>query len=203
MKLIPVAALALFAAAPAFANNPFVVDFEQNWAYGTTVDSAYQATAGVTFTNVIGLSNNDGLGNLPNGDYYANAPTMTGIAMVQLDGNVNTTAYMNVAAGTNNLSFFYSSPTDVAGAVIVYSGLNGTGSLLGTINLAANSQDYSHWTQVTLAYSGTAQSFDFTASANVVGLDNITAAVPEPETYAMLLVGLGVLGAAARRNRRA
>jgi hypothetical protein len=29
-----------------------------------------------------------------------------------------------------------------------------------------------------------------------------TASVPEPETYAMLLAGLGVLGAVARRQRR-
>jgi hypothetical protein len=34
-------------------------------------------------------------------------------------------------------------------------------------------------------------------------LDNVTisAAVPEPETYAMLLAGLGLLGFAARRRK--
>jgi len=30
----------------------------------------------------------------------------------------------------------------------------------------------------------------------------ITAAVPEPETYAMLLAGLGLIGTIARRRRR-
>ena len=29
----------------------------------------------------------------------------------------------------------------------------------------------------------------------------ITAAVPEPETYAMMLAGLGLLGVAARRRK--
>ena len=31
---------------------------------------------------------------------------------------------------------------------------------------------------------------------------NTVAAIPEPESYAMLLVGLGVIGAIARRGRR-
>lgn len=39
------------------------------------------------------------------------------------------------------------------------------------------------------------------AQAYVNGYSNIAAAVPEPETYAMLLAGLGVIGAVARRRR--
>ncbi|OYY93581.1 MAG: hypothetical protein B7Y41_11410 [Hydrogenophilales bacterium 28-61-23] len=30
---------------------------------------------------------------------------------------------------------------------------------------------------------------------------NMTVAVPEPETYAMMLVGLGILGATVRRRK--
>ncbi len=201
MKLLPVAALALFAATPAFAGTSFLVDFENSWVYGTAVDNTY-ASLGVTFTNVLGLSNNDGFGSLPDGSYYANAPSPLGTAFAQLDGVVNTSAFMNVAGGVDNaISFYYSSPVAVTGAIKAYSGLNGTGTLLGTIDLVANSDSYSVWTPVTLSFGGTAQSFDLTASANVVGLDNI-AAVPEPGTYAMLLAGLGLLGFAARRSRR-
>jgi len=41
-------------------------------------------------------------------------------------------------------------------------------------------------------------------SAGGVALDNISVtAVPEPETYAMLLAGLGLMGAVARRRRAA
>ncbi len=41
-------------------------------------------------------------------------------------------------------------------------------------------------------------------SAYGVALDNISVtAVPEPETYAMLLAGLGLVGAAVRRRRSA
>jgi hypothetical protein len=202
MKLFPIAALALFAATPAFAGSSFLVDFENDWAYGTTVDNTY-SSLGVSFTNVLGLSNNDGLGSLPNGDYYQNAPSTLGVAYGQLDGVVNTAAYMNVAGGVDNaLSFYYSSAANVSGAVKAYSGLNGSGTLLGSFDLTANSNSYDNWTAVTFAFAGTAQSFDLTGAANsYVGFDNI-AAVPEASTYAMLLAGLGMLGFAARRNRR-
>lgn len=46
----------------------------------------------------------------------------------------------------------------------------------------------------------------YTGSQATFGLDTLTiaAAVPEPETYAMLLAGLGLMGAVARRrNKRA
>lgn len=36
---------------------------------------------------------------------------------------------------------------------------------------------------------------------NLSGVDTATAPVPEPETYAMFLAGLGLLGAAARRRK--
>ena len=193
MKLLPVAALALFATAPAFAGTSFLVDFEKNWAYGEAVDSTY-AALGVTFTNFLGLSNDADF------HYFDNAPSALGTASAQLDGVVNTAAYLNVAGGVDNaLSFYYASPSDVLGAVKAYSGLNGTGTLLGTFDLSTNG-NYDNWTQVTFNFAGTAQSFDFTGSANVVGFDNI-AAVPEASSAAMLLAGLGLLGFAARRSR--
>lgn len=45
----------------------------------------------------------------------------------------------------------------------------------------------------------------FTPVKEVIALDNVVLAapVPEPETYAMMLAGLGVLGAAARRRKAA
>lgn len=40
-----------------------------------------------------------------------------------------------------------------------------------------------------------------TGSVEVVGYASVTPAVPEPDTYAMMLVGLGLIGVAARRRR--
>jgi len=205
MKLYSAISVLALAAAPAFASaatSGFLVDFEKSWAYGATVDSTY-ASSGVTFTNVLGLSNGDGLGSLPNGDYYANAPTPLGTASAQLDGVYNTTAFMNVAGGVEGaLSFFYSSPVDVTGAIKAYSGLNGSGTLLGTFDLVATDSAYSVWTPVTFNFTGTAQSFDLTGTANTVGLDNISA-VPEPMTAPLALIGLALplaLRAARRRG---
>jgi hypothetical protein len=190
----------LVAASPAFASAQFTIDFENSWAYGTAVDNFY-AGSGVTFTNVLGLSNNDGLGSLSNGDYYQNAPSPLGVGVVQLDGVVNTTSFMNVAAGVENkLSFFYSSIADVTGAIKAYSGLNGTGTLLGTFNMTGNTADFTNWSLANFSFSGTAKSFDLSATNGVAGLDNIQA-VPEPESYASLLAGLALLGVVARRRK--
>lgn len=196
MKLATLA-LALGMASPAFAGSTFTVDFEQAWEFGQTVDNAY-AASGVTFTNVLGMSNGDGLGSLPDGSYYAGAPSPLGVAVVQLDGTVNTAAYMNVAGGVEGaLSFFTSA---VQGFEIkAYSGLNGTGTLLGTFTVGANTTDFTTWTQNVFSFGGVAQSFDLTAANGLAAFDNISA-VPEPSSVALLLAG-GALLAAARRRR--
>lgn len=191
MKLAPLA-LALGLASPAFAAAPLSVDFEKTWSYGEAVDSTYAAD-GVTFTNVLGLSNDSDF------TYFGNAPSPLGVAFVQLDGVVNTAAYMNVASGvTGGLSFFYSTPSDAPVAIKAYAGLNGTGTLLGSIDLTANSADYTAWNQAVLSFSGTALSFDLTGAANVVALDNISA-VPEPSSLALMLGGAALLLARRRR----
>jgi hypothetical protein len=92
----------------------------------------------------------------------------------------------------------------VLGAVKAYSGLNGTGNLLGSFDLAANSTDANGtWTSSTFAFNGVAASFDLSGSVNAVAFDNISnvSAVPEPSTYAMMLLGGGLLIAARRFKR--
>ncbi len=206
MKLFPFAAMALFAAAPAFASSSFLVDFEKPWDYangdvndyyngGTAADGTSGANVGVSFTNVSGLSNDASF------TYYWNAPSPVGTAYAHTFLQTDK-AFMNVAAGVDNvLYFFYTSPSTVLNAVQAYSGLNGTGSLLGTIDLPANNSGVSDvWTPVTLTFQGTALSFDFTNAANVVGLDNISA-VPEPSALLMLLLGgVGLLRVGSRRR---
>jgi hypothetical protein len=148
------------------------------------------------------------LGSLDGGAYYLNAPSMLGVAFTQLDGVYNQTAYMNLSAGgvDNQLTLYYTSPVAISNAVTAYSGLNGTGSVLGTLDFAATDPAYSQWKKATLTFSGTALSFDFSATAYQspdapgAGIDNI-AAIPEPETYAMLLAGLGLIGAAVKRQK--
>jgi choice-of-anchor C domain-containing protein len=61
-----------------------------------------------------------------------------------------------------------------------------------------------HTLQYTATSASTQLAFFSTGDANYSGavLDNVSvAAVPEPETYAMLLAGLGLMGGIARRRR--
>ncbi|MBC7702293.1 PEP-CTERM sorting domain-containing protein [Aquabacterium sp.] len=198
MKLLPaISFLVAVAAAPAMASaSTVLLDFEQNWQYGDAIDNVYAAN-GVSFTNVLGVSNDNDF------TYYSGAPSMVGVAMAQLDGVLNTTAFLNVAAGVDStLSFYYASPSEVLGAVKAYSGLNGTGDLLGSFDLVSNGTGYDVWTSTTFNFTGVARSFDLTGSANVVGLDNISiTAVPEPESYALALLGLGLVAALSRRTK--
>ena len=199
MKLATLA-LAVGLASPAFAASPAInVDFEKSWNYGESIDNFY-AAQGVSFVNVLGLSNGDGLGSLANGDYYAGAPSPLGVAFAQLDGSANTAAYMNVAGCVEGqLSFYFSNPTGSSVEIKAYSGLNGTGTLLGSVLLASNGTDYTTWTATSLTFGGTALSFDLTATAAGVALDNISA-VPEPSSLALLLGGATLLLARRRRG---
>jgi len=92
---------------------------------------------------------------------------------------------------TNTLLYNYLGPTNIGG--IANNG-NGYGDwTLGTINLAGlNSTDGILFHAIWTGASDGAESFF------VVG----TPAIPEPETYAMMLAGLGLLGFVARRRRQ-
>jgi len=121
---------------------------------------------------------------------------------------------MNVASGfTTGFSFYCSAP-DVPGSVMVWSGLNGTGTELADITLATTPQggtgcnaSYCPWVASGVTFSGTAESVDFIGSADAIGfsavtLGSATPVIPEPLTWAMMLVSFACLRFAGYRAKR-
>lgn len=209
------AVFALAAATPALA-EPVVLDFEGatsglalNDFYngGTDAGGASGVNYGINFTSTsLALVDADagGTGN------FGNEPSPSTILFFLSGG----AATMNVAAGfTTGFSFFYTS--GATGFLNVYDGLNGSGTLLATINLLPNigscsgdpTGSFCNFSPIGVSFMGTARSVDFGGTADLIGFDNITVGaetpggtVPEPGT--VVLVGLSALTLGAVRRRR-
>lgn len=124
--------------------------------------------------------------------------------------NTNSSMFQNIAGtGAVKLSFWYSArPNTAAGTNLLSFALgNSTGSVL---NNTGNNTGSHSWQQyvgyfnldadglTTLSFSAGGKQDSYGGS-----LDNVVVtAVPEPETYALMLAGLGLVGAIARRRNQ-
>lgn len=208
IKLISaLAATGLLVAAPAFS-APVTIDFEgvssQTWIdgyYNGGTDGAGNSGPNYGISFQLGAF---GLQNDPEwGDLFANAPSGSTVMTA-----VDSEAALNVASGfAGQASFSYSSSENTS--VSIYSGLNGTGSLLGTFELLANTSGCTevalcYWDLVTFNFAGLAQSIQFGNTAGFAVFDDITITpVPLPAAGWLLLSALGGIGALARRKRAA
>jgi hypothetical protein len=210
LKLMSALAAGLLSAAPAFSLTTVTLDFQGAGDYtyvdnyyngGTNADGASGVNYGISFgPGALAATNVDYF------SYYSNAPTPTVLTAV------GSNAALNSAAGfSGEISFWYSSVA--ATSVSVFSGLNGTGSLLATFALAANAQDgcsdtpFCNWQSTSLNIAGVGQSIQFgstylgTEIGGVAGFDNITVTqVPVPAAAWLLLSGLSGLGVFSRRK---
>ena len=126
---------------------------------------------------------------------------------------------MNVASGfTTGFSFTYSAPF-FTGDVYVYSGLNGTGTLLATLVLPATSNgsgtpgcmghNYCPTYPEGVTFAGTAESVNFSGTADYIIYDNITlgsgtpiTTTPLPAALPLFATGLGAMGLFGWRKKR-
>ncbi|WP_242185735.1 PEPxxWA-CTERM sorting domain-containing protein [Sphingomonas sp. CARO-RG-8B-R24-01] len=108
------------------------------------------------------------------------------------------------AAGFQSLNFLYG--FFGTGTISVFSGLNGTGSLLSTRTFAADIASLDNaFSAGSVAFSGTAKSFTLASAVGNAGLDDVTfgtSAVPEPATWGLMITGLGMIGGTVRRRKQ-
>ena len=129
---------------------------------------------------------------------FANEPSPSTV-MFFPDGNQG---FINVAAGfTTSLSFYYSTNYS-DGFVSVYDGLNGTGSLLGTISLPANYQNggctgdpngaFCNWDLINVPFTGTAKSVVFGGTSGQIAFDDVTINIVMPVPISAWAIFLGI-----------
>lgn len=168
------------------------------------------ADIGISFSEgALALIDSDsgGIGN------FANEPSGDTIAFWQSGDSI----IMNINNGfTDGFSFFYTSFTTAE--INIWSGLNATGSMLGTLMLSAQYNDncsgdptgvFCNWSAAGLDFAGTALSIDFGGTANNTGYDNITLGsstpintTPIPAAVWLFISGiLGVSGLSRRKTQ--
>jgi hypothetical protein len=185
---------AALAAAPAGAATTFFNDWESTdfgAGPGFTILPSYEGwTAGpgpgieIQYNNVAGLP-------------------FSGENLVELDSTGNTQMNRNIDAGTYKLTFYYSPRPGIAAAsngidVLV----NGT----SVFNVTGDGGGQTGWVLQTVNFwigAPGVLSFAALGTSDSLGgyLEDVRlAVVPEPATWAMMLGGFGLLGAALRRH---
>lgn len=113
-------------------------------------------------------------------------------------------ASLAISPGVKSLSFYWGS-IDAYNTVKFYSGNTEVGSFTGSQIPPApadgNQGNLFNNRRVNFSFDGAkVSSVQFSSSQNAFELDTVAAAVPEPATWAMLLVGFGLVGVSVRRR---
>ncbi len=214
MQLKPLAFAALVSLAGAAAQAATTITFD-DLTEGTVVSNQYAALGVVFSPNAF-----SGAGNSSSGEDWA---TNTALDIASISGgNVGGLGGPSLVSGNVLRGFdgWLGEDGDASFRIDFSAGASSFSLDMAGISTAADSRVfvYSGATLLTTLAAGNGGQFQFSfAAANIthlavapgsfndwVGVDNLTftAAVPEPETYALMALGLGLVGAVARRRRR-
>jgi hypothetical protein len=168
---------------------------------------------GITFSSNATVQKAGDSGSTGDGKFENNPSGQSEILYFAADtvgGILNTGgSYLNFAAGFSGLSFNYAlsaNSSQFNGTADIWSGLSGTGTLLGTIALnatgagntcAVHTDAYCNWTAASASNFGTAESITFGApsTSDYAEFDGVAlSAVPLPASVWMFLSGALGLG---------
>jgi hypothetical protein len=128
--------------------------------------------------------------------------------LVELDANSNSTMFMNLAAGSYSVDYFYS-PRPGIDASSNGITLSIGSTTLDSVALSGVGNPDTVWGERTVSFrtGGGALTFAATGTSDSLGgyLDNITvstAGVPEPAAWSLMIAGFGLSGGLLRRRRR-
>lgn len=181
------------------ASAQTVIDFESNapnlFGQTTPLTDAY-ASLGILFSGVTGAG-----GSILNDSSFSQIAARSGTDFLAFNASVGTglieeatfstavSSFSVFLAGNAGVPSFFASAYDIGG------------NLLGTTSVTATPGQYS---ELSLSFANIASVQFGATGGNVFAADDLSfdvSVVPEPESWAMMIIGMGAVGGAIRRRR--